>query len=170
MLPFLLRGVTVFLMPGHKELLLEFQELALSARNAESLMQTMTDRLHQAVSRYNWVGFYLVAKDDPGVLVVGPHTGSFTPNIRIPLDRGLCGAAASTGRKVVVDDVTKDPRYIQGSDLVKSEMVVPIFAGKKLIGELDVESYFSGTFTAQEQQFVEACAALVSRYCEKNPQ
>ena len=157
-------------MPGHQELLLEFQKLALSAKSAESLMQEITDRLHQGVPRYNWVGFYLIAKDDPGVLVVGPHTGSFTPNIRIPLDRGLCGAAASSGKTVVVDDVTKDSRYIQGSDLVKSEMVVPIFAGKRLIGELDVESYFSGTFTAQEQKFVEACAVLVGRYCEKNPQ
>ena len=73
-------------MPGRKELLQEFHELVLSAKNAESLMQTMTDRLHEAVPRYNWVGFYLVAKDDPGVLVVGPHTGSFTPKIRIPVN------------------------------------------------------------------------------------
>jgi len=157
-------------MPGHKDLLQEFHELVLSSKSVNALMQRMTDRLHEEVPRYNWVGFYLVAKDDPGVLVVGPHTGSFTPNVRIPLDRGLCGAAASTGKTVVVDDVRKDPRYFQGSDLVKSEMVVPIFAGKKLIGELDVESYFSGTFTPQEQQFVEACASLVSRFCEKNPQ
>ena len=155
-------------MPGHKELLQEFRELVLSAANAESLMQRMTDRLHEAVPRYNWVGFYLVAEDDAAMLVVGPHTGSFTPNVRIPLDRGLCGAAASTGKTVVVDDVRKDPRYMQGSDLVKSEMVVPIFAKKKLVGELDVESYFSGTFNVHEQEFVEACAAVVAGYFEKH--
>ena len=168
LLPFLPSGVTVSAMPGHKELLQEVKDLVLSAANAELLMQRITDRLHEAVPRYNWVGFYLVAKDDPGILTVGPHTGSFTPNIRIPLNRGLCGAAASTGKTVVVDDVRKDPRYIQGSDLVKSEMVVPMFANKKLVGELDVESYFSGTFNAREQEFVEACAALVAGYFEKN--
>jgi L-methionine (R)-S-oxide reductase len=135
-------------MSGHKDLLQEFQELVISARSPEPLMQRISDRLHQQVPRYNWVGFYLVDRNDPGMLVVGPHTGSFTPNVRIPLDRGLCGAAASTGRTVVVDDVTKDPRYMAGSDLVKSEMVVPFFANRKLMGELDVESYFNGTFTA----------------------
>jgi GAF domain-containing protein len=157
-------------MPAHKELLQEFEGLILSAASPESLMQRMTDRLHEAVSRYNWVGFYLIAKDDPGILVVGPHTGSFTPNVRIPLDRGLCGAAASSGKTIVVNDVSKDPRYLQGSDLVKSEIVVPIFAGKKLIGELDVESYFVGTFNAEEQGFVEACGALVRKYFEKQAQ
>lgn len=155
-------------MSVHKELLREFEQLVLSANSPDALMQRMTDRLHEEVSRYNWVGFYLIAKDDPGVLVVGPHTGSFTPNIRIPLDRGLCGAAASSGKTVVVNDVSKDPRYLAGSDLVKSEVVVPIFASKKLVGELDVESYFVGTFNAEEQEFVEACAALVTKYFEKS--
>ena len=156
-------------MPGHKELLQEFHELTLSVPNAERLMQTVCSRLHEAVSRYNWVGFYLIDKNDPGMLVVGPHTGSFTPNVRIPLDRGLCGACASSGMTIIVDDVSKDPRYYAGSDLVKSEMVVPIFAGKKLVGELDVESYFLATFNTKERDFVEACAALVGKYFEKNP-
>lgn len=154
-------------MSGHKELLREFEQQVLSDVPPEALMQRITDRLHEAVSRYNWVGFYLIATDDPGILVVGPHTGSFTPNLRIPLDRGLCGAAASSGKTVVVNDVSKDPRYLAGSDLVKSEVVVPIFANKKLVGELDVESYFVGTFNPEECEFVEACAALVSRYFEK---
>ena len=154
-------------MSAHKDLLREFEQLVLSAVSPESLMQRMTDRLHEEVSRYNWVGFYLIDKNDPGILTVGPHTGSFTPNLRIPLDRGLCGAAASSGKTVVVPDVGKDPRYLAGSDLVKSEIVVPIFVSRKLVGELDVESYFVGTFNAEEQEFVEACAALVSKYFEK---
>jgi L-methionine (R)-S-oxide reductase len=151
-------------MPTHKELLEEFQGLILSARSAESLMQRMSDRLHEEKSRYNWVGFYLVDKSDAATLVVGPHTGSFSPQMRIPLDRGLCGAAATSGQTIVVDDVSKDPRYLAGSDLVKSEIVLPIFAGKKLMGELDVNSYFVGTFSSQEREFLEACVALVSKY------
>ena len=154
-------------MSTRKELLKEFEELIASAADAQSLMQRISDRLHQAVSRYNWVGFYLIDKDDPGILVVGPHTGSFAPKIRIPLDRGLCGAAAASGQTIVVDDVAKDPRYLAGSDLVKSEIVVPIFAGKKLVGELDVNSYFLATFNAEERKFLEACAALVGKYFEK---
>lgn len=154
-------------MPVHEELLKEFEGLVHSASGAESFMQQMANRLHEAISRYNWVGFYVIDKADPGVLVVGPHTGSFSPNVRIPLDRGLCGAAATSGKTIVVDDVRKDPRYLAGSDLVKSEIVVPIFIGKKLVGELNVESYFLATFNEQERKFVEACADLAGRYFEK---
>jgi GAF domain-containing protein len=68
---------------------------------------------------------------------------------------------------VVVPDVSKDSRYLAGSSLVKSEIVVPIFAKKKLVGELDVESYFTNAFTKPEQEFVEACAKVVAGYMEK---
>ncbi|MGB5155568.1 MAG: GAF domain-containing protein, partial [Candidatus Sulfotelmatobacter sp.] len=117
--------------------------------------------------RYNWVGFYLVDPADDGVLLVGPFVGSFTPNARIPLNSGLCGAAASSGQTVVVHDVSKDPRYLSGSPLVNSEIVVPIFMKHKLAAELDIESYFAGTFTKSEQEFVEACAALVAKHLSK---
>jgi GAF domain-containing protein len=123
-------------------------------------MERISKRLHETFARYNWVGFYVVDPVDPGILVIGPYVGSFTPNVRIPLDTGLCGAAATSGRTVVVDDVSKDPRYLTGSTMVKSEIVVPIFVGKRLVGELDIESYFPGTFTKEEQEFVEACAAI----------
>jgi L-methionine (R)-S-oxide reductase len=156
-------------MPNHKEMLQELEGIVRGATGSESLMKQVCDRLHARFSRYNWVGFYLIDKNDPTTLVVGPYTGSFAPNARIPLDRGLCGLAATTGRTVVVNDVSKDPRYLTGTDLVKSEIVVPMFAGKKLIGELDIESYFLGTFTAPEQKFVEACAAMVAKYLERNP-
>jgi hypothetical protein len=69
--------------------------------------------------------------------------------------QGLCGAAAKSGQVVVVDDVPTDSRYLSGSALVKSEIVVPIFVKKTLAAELDIESYFSGTFTKVERDFVE---------------
>jgi GAF domain-containing protein len=155
-------------MPRHKDLLQEFEGLIASSASAEALMQRVSDRLHQEMPRYNWVGFYLVDPTDPTFLIVGPYTGSFSPNVRIPLDRGLCGAAASTGQTVVVQDVSKDPRYLAGTDMVKSEIVVPIFAARKLVGELDVESYFLDTFDAAEKEFVEGCAAIVGRYFEQH--
>jgi putative methionine-R-sulfoxide reductase with GAF domain len=116
--------------PAQRELLQEFQSFAGTAPTAQSVMEQMVNRLHEKMTRYNWVGFYLVDPADSGYLVVGPFAGSFTPNARIPLSTGLCGAAASTGQVVVVQDVTKDPRYLAGSSLVKSEMVVPIFVKK----------------------------------------
>ncbi len=152
---------------AHQELLRELQDFALAAPDVKSLMESISQRLHESMTRYNWVGFYLVDSAAPDILVVGPFVGSFTPNARIPLSNGLCGAAATTGETVVVDDVSKDRRYLAGSPLVKSEIVVPIFVKNKLAAELDIESYFTGTFTAEEKEFVEACAGLVGRYLEK---
>jgi GAF domain-containing protein len=150
--------------PSQKELFQEFQNFAETAPTAHSLMEQMAKRFHEKMTRYNWTGFYLVDPADPSYLVVGPYAGSFTPNARIPLDTGLCGAAATTGKVIVVQDVTADPRYLAGSSLVKSEIVVPIFVNKKLAAELDVESYFANTFTPFEQQFIESCASVLANY------
>ena len=106
---------------------------------------------------------------DPGILLVGPYVGSFTPNARIPLNTGLCGAAATSGQTVVVHDVSKDPRYLAGSPLVKCEIVVPIFVKGKLAAEFDIESYFTSTFVDAEKDFVEGCAAVVGKYLAKPP-
>jgi L-methionine (R)-S-oxide reductase len=147
----------------HEELLREFEDFALTASTVKSVMERVAQRLHEKMARYNWVGFYLLDPADPGILLVGPFVGSFTPNARIPLNTGLCGAAASSGKIVVVHDVSADPRYLAGSPMVKCEIVVPIFAKNKLAAELDVESYFAGTFTQPEQEFVEACAVIVGK-------
>jgi GAF domain-containing protein len=153
--------------PVHKELLQELQDFARTASTAQSVMERIANRVHEKMTRYNWVGFYLVDPTDAGFLLVGPFVGSFTPHARIPLNNGLCGAAASSGQIVVVQDVSKDPRYLAGSTMVKSEIVVPIFVNKKLAAELDIESYFANTFTKAEQEFVEACANLAANYMGK---
>lgn len=148
-------------MPVHEELLQEFQEFGRTAEKATAVMEHIAQRLHEKMARYNWVGFYLIDPAHADVLVIGPFVGSFTPNARIPLNTGLCGAAASTGQTVIVDDVSQDKRYLAGSSLVKAEIVVPIFVKNKLAAELDVESYFTGAFSKAEQEFVEGCAAVV---------
>jgi len=153
--------------PAHEELLKEFRDYAKAAPNVQALMERMAKRLHEKKTRYNWAGFYLVDPEDANFLIVGPFAGSFTPNTRIRLTVGLCGLAATSKKTIVVQDVSKDPRYLAGSSMVKSEIVVPIFAKKKLAAELDIESYFTDTFTLADQEFVEACSAVVADYLEK---
>jgi L-methionine (R)-S-oxide reductase len=162
-------------MPKYEELLGQFEAYGRTAEGAKSpvLMQHVAERLHEATTRYNWVGFYLMESPAFGALVLGPYSGSFTPTLRIPLDRGLCGAAATSGKTVVVNNVAADPRYL-GSDLVKSNIVVPIFASvkkgvvkRRVVAELCIESYFADTFTTTEQNFIESCAAVVSRCMER---
>jgi GAF domain-containing protein len=84
----------------------------------------------------------------------------------ISFDAGLCGLAASTRKTVIVNDVGADLHYVSRAEMVKSEMVVPVLAKAELVAEIDVESYFAGTFSQQDQEFVESCAALVGRLIE----
>ena len=89
-----------------------------------------------------------------------------TPHTRIPLNQGICGAAASSGQTVVVDDVGKDPRYLACSLETKSEIVVPIFVHGKVVGELDIDSHFPAAFTPENQELVQYCAMLVGKKLE----
>ena len=150
-------------MDRQQEFLAEFELIALSANSARQLMQHISDRLHAELARYNWVGFYLTDPSDPNFLLLGPYSGTFTPHVRIPLNQGLCGAAATTGKTIVVNDVTTDPRYLSGSEHTKSEIIVPVSARGRVVAELDINSYFKNTWDAKERQFVEQCAALVAR-------
>src|SRR4029077_20429527 len=148
----------------HKYLLKEFEDLARSAPDAESLMQRVSQRIHLHIPRYNWVGFYLVDKKDPSTLVLGPHAGSFTPTPKITVGQGLCGFAATMRRTIVADNVAEEQNYIQASDLVKSQISVPVMAGGVAAGGFNGESFFLAFFKpAVERDFVENCAKLVAK-------
>ena len=65
---------------------------------------------------------------------------------------------------MVADNVAEDPRYIQASDLVKSQISAPVLAGTKVLGVFNVESYFMSTFKpAVERDFVDSCTRIVAR-------
>ncbi|HZQ94208.1 MAG TPA: GAF domain-containing protein [Candidatus Sulfotelmatobacter sp.] len=142
-------------------------ELAQSTRSAAELMQGMVKLLHERMLKYNWVGFYLLEPGaEPPVLVLGAFEGAMTPHTRIPLNQGICGAAASSGHTVVVDDVSKDPRYLACSLETRSEIVVPVFAHGRVVGELDIDSHFPAAFTPEHQALVQYCARLVGEKLE----
>ena len=145
----------------------EADRLDSAADTADQLMKAITLLLQEKMLKYNWVGFYMLEPGaSPPVLVLGHFQGAMTPHTRIPLNQGICGAAASTGKTVVVDDVTSDTRYLACSVETKSEIVVPIFAGGKVVGELDIDSHFPAAFTYEDRELVEYCAQLVSKRLE----
>jgi L-methionine (R)-S-oxide reductase len=147
------------------EVLKQLDELGLSALNSDQLMRGIVRILQSRMLKYNWVGFYMLDSSSP-VLVLGPFEGAMTPHTRIPLNQGICGAAASTGKTVVVDDVSKDPRYLACSLETKSEIVVPLFASGRVVGELDIDSHFPAAFGQDDRDLVEHCAALVGKRLE----
>src|SRR5690348_285172 len=139
-------------------------ELAQRSHSAAEFMQSVVKLLHDRMLKYNWVGFYLLEPGaEPPVLVLGAFEGAMTPHTRIPLNQGICGAAASSGQTVVVDDVNKDPRYLACSLETKSEIVVPVFVHGEIVGELDIDSHFPAAFTPEDQEFVQHCANLVGK-------
>jgi len=150
-----------------EELRHEVTQLAQASPTAQDLMKDMVSLLHHRMLKYNWVGFYLLEPGaHPPMLVLGAFEGAMTPHTRIPLNQGICGAAASSGQTVVVDDVSKDPRYLACSLETKSEIVVPVFAHGKVVGELDIDSHFPAAFTPEHQAFVQHCAMLVGKKLE----
>ena len=151
---------------SQQDLARELEQLAEVAPTVEHLMTAIANRLAQQLPSYNWVGFYLLEKSTRE-LVLGPFVGAPTPHTRIPLDRGICGAAASSGETVVVDDVHSDPRYLSCSLETKSEIVVPIFVCGEVVGELDIDSHFPAAFGPDDRRLVEHCARLVGRYREQ---
>ena len=114
--------------------------------------------------KYNWVGFYMLERGaNPPMLVLGHFQGAMTPHTRIPLNQGICGAAASSGKTIVVDDVASDPRYLACSLETKSEIVVPVFEHGHVAGELDIDSHFAAAFGFEDRELVEYCAQLVGK-------
>jgi L-methionine (R)-S-oxide reductase len=149
------------------ELRMLVTELAQCSGSAQELMQEMVKLLHERMLKYNWVGFYMLEPGaQPPALVLGAFEGAMTPHTRIPLNQGICGAAASSGQTVVVDDVRKDPRYLACSLETKSEIVVPVFVHGEVVGELDIDSHFPAAFTPEHQDLVKHCAELVGKKLE----
>jgi len=138
--------------------------------SADHLMKAITRLLQEKMLKYNWVGFYMLdSHARPPVLVLGHYQGAMTPHTRIPLNQGICGAAASTGKTVVVDDVAKDSRYLACSLETKSEIVVPIYVHGAVAGELDIDSHFQAAFGPEDRDLVEYCARLVGKKLEGDP-
>ncbi len=148
----------------------ELTALAGAADKVDDLMSLIVGRLKERLRHFDWVGFYMIEKGRLGeepVLVLGPYVGAVTTHTRIPLNQGICGAAASTGQTVVVDDVNADPRYLACSVETRSEIVAPVFVKGSIVGELDVDSHTPAAFSEEDKKLVEYCAGLVGTYLEK---
>ncbi|GAA4480723.1 GAF domain-containing protein [Gluconacetobacter asukensis] len=115
--------------------------------------------LFEALPRINWAGFYFLRDDQ---LVLGPFQGRVACT-RIPLGKGVCGAAASQRETIVVADVHAFPGHIACDAASASEIVVPLIAGDRLIGVLDIDSPIRDRFTPQDRKLVEEVAALLVR-------
>jgi GAF domain-containing protein len=131
------------------------------AADAGTAIERAVELLKARLPRYAWVGVYLLEGSE---LVLGPFLGKPSPHTRIPLDSGICGAAASQKATIIVDDVNSDSRYLACSLETRSEIVVPILRGDTVLGEIDVDSDKAGAFDEADQVLLEDVArALAAR-------
>jgi GAF domain-containing protein len=144
----------------------ELEVISQKSKTSAELLDSIVALFHERLANYNWVGFYLLETSSAEkMLVLGPFRGAPTPHTRIP---GICGAAAASGETLIVDDVNADPRYLSCSIETKSEIVVPIFAGGRVIGELDIDSHVPAAFGSEDRAVCEYAAKLVGSWYEQH--
>lgn len=131
---------------------------------AQALLHGESDRIANAANlsalvfhalpALNWAGFYFY---DGRELVVGPFQG-LPACVRIPLDKGVCGAAARSRQTQRIADVEAFPGHIACDSASRSELVIPLFQGDALIGVLDLDSPELARFDEDDQRGLEAIA------------
>jgi L-methionine (R)-S-oxide reductase len=141
------------------DLLIAIRSAIAAAPDANGAMAQTVRLLKDAIPHYSWVGIYLIDGDE---LVLGPFLGKPSPHTRIPLGRGICGAAATEKATIIVDDVNADPRYLACSIETKSEIVVPIMNGPEVLGEIDIDSDRPAAFGQADRALLEQVAGLLA--------
>ena len=117
----------------------------------------MAALIHQALPDLNWAGFYFLHGTE---LVLGPFQGKVAC-VRIALGRGVCGTAAQRRETIIVPDVHAFPGHIACDAASRSEIVVPLVQGDRLLGVLDLDSPRPGRFDAEDAAGLEAAVALL---------
>ncbi len=141
------------------EIIHQIKELAKSKITKEDILKEVVKILKNNFNYYNWVGIYLLEGEE---LVLGPYLGKPSPHTRIRLNSGICGAAASQKKSIIIPDVKADSRYLACSLETKSEVVVPIMTGEKVWGEIDIDSHRLDAFTEEDKHLLEEICSILA--------
>lgn len=142
----------------YAELVKAADALTTGERDGIANMANVAALLWQFLPDLNWTGFYRMVDDE---LVLGPFQGK-AACIRIPLGKGVCGAAARTGETQLVADVHAFPGHIACDAASRSELVVPVWRGGAVIAVIDLDSPLPARFEAADAEGIEALARLLS--------
>jgi GAF domain-containing protein len=145
----------------YEQLLAQARSLVAGERDRIANAANLSALVYHALPQLNWVGFYFF---DGTELVVGPFQG-LPACVRIPLDKGVCGAAARTRATQRVADVNAFDGHIACDSASRSEVVVPLYDDDTLIGVFDLDSPIPARFDADDQAGLEAIAACFIEAC-----
>lgn len=118
--------------------------------------------LNMALKNINWVGFYLLQNNE---LLLGPFQGK-PACVHIPIGKGVCGTAIAQGKTQLVADVHAFPGHIACDSDSRSEIVIPLHAGNKIVGVLDIDSPSIGRFDLIDQEGLEEIARILEEGCD----
>jgi len=119
------------------------------------LLRTAAEKIRTAGAPYTSVYMYMLHGDE---LVLEAHAGRDTEHTHIPVGRGVCGTAVATGKDQNVPDVRAVENYIACNTWTRSELVVLIRRGERILGQIDVDSDDADPFTAEEEAEVRRVA------------
>lgn len=145
-----------------REALPQIQAALAGETDEVALEATLACLLWETLPQTNWCGFYRVVADQ--MLAVGPYQGGMGC-LRIPFERGVCGACARTGQTQLVPDVHAFPGHIACDDATRSELVIPVRADLRLLGVLDLDSPHPEGFSAAEAGILEDLLSRVFSPC-----
>lgn len=138
-------------------------------RSRDEILRAVCELMARELGGYDWVGFYLVDPDSPRELILGPYVGDATDHVRIPFGRGICGQVAESEETLVVVDVTLESNYLSCSSNVRSEIVVPIMAHGRCVGQLDIDSHEVGRFDGDDRRLCESICERLATLFEEAP-
>ena len=144
----------------YRDLIQELDALLTGERDPPANAANAAAAIYHSLPALNWAGFYFL---QDGELVLGPFQGR-PACVRIPMGKGVCGAAASQRQTMLVPDVEAFPGHIACDSASRSELVVPLLVGDRLIGVLDLDSPELNRFDADDQAGCEALAQVIVRH------
>jgi L-methionine (R)-S-oxide reductase len=123
------------------------------------LLRTAAEKIRASGPPYTSVYLYMLHGDE---LVLEAFAGRDTEHTRIPVGKGVCGTAVATGRDQNVPDVRAVDNYLACNAWTRSELVVLIRRGDRILGQIDVDSDEPNPFTAEEEAEVRRVADAIA--------
>ena len=121
----------------------------------DELLRTAAEKIRAAGAPYTSVYLYMLHGDE---LILEAHAGRETDHTRIPVGKGVCGTSVATGQDQNVPDVRAVENYIACNTWTRSELVVLIRRGERILGQIDVDSDEPDPFTPEEEAEVRRVA------------
>ncbi len=143
----------------YKVLVAQAEEIVRGVPHFTANLANLSALIYTSLADVNWAGFYLAEGE---LLVLGPFQGNLAC-VEIPFGKGVCGTAAALDETQLVLDVHAFPGHIACDSASRSEIVVPIHSGGKVVGVLDIDSPIKERFTEEDREGLEALARAVEK-------